>query len=173
MTATDVELAAACGELAERFGVLAMLWLSPETPGAAEAFFGEVSQDDLEREYARLFLGVGPATIALSESAWTSPLHLNCQEAQLECRSAYAGAGFEVREAGVPEDHLGLMCGFIATNLSIGKIEEAEVFAAAHPAKWAAALANAVRAREDADFYREIAEETEAALEDLKALAAG
>ena len=88
----------------ELFNTFAVLWLKPETEGAVEGLQRLVdvlglkppfplSSAELQKEYARLFLGVGPETVSLCESAWTSPLRLVCQEAQFECRRAYAATG--------------------------------------------------------------------------------
>lgn len=103
---------------------------------------------ELEREYARLFLG----TVPLAESAW---LHRDeIPLSQLECRKAYADAGLETAGIlGVPEDHLGLQLGFLTVLILKNDPAAATAFFEAHAAKWLPAFAAAVRARSDARLY--------------------
>lgn len=170
-------------QLAIAFNHLALLLLRPETEDAGDALAAladlfalpmpEVellTGDALEREYAKLFLGVGPETTALSESAWTSPLHLLCQDAQFECRRAYAACGMAPHAEGTPEDHLGLMTAFLALTLEAGQAEAAKVFAEQHPAKWVPAWAVTLERREDAALYKTVAAALLAALEELRGL---
>ena len=127
---------------------------------------------ELEREYAKLFLGVGTETVPLSESAWTSPQQILCQEAQLECRKAYLDAGLETAGLlGVPEDHLGMELGFMAVLILKEDTEGAARFFAAHPAKWLPGFAEALRLRGDAVFFREVADILDAVCEMEKLIA--
>lgn len=89
---------------------------------------------ELEREYARLFLGTCEGTVPLAESAW---LHRDeIPLAQLECRKAYADAGLETAGIlGVPEDHLGLQLGFLTVLILKNDPAAATAFFEAHPAK--------------------------------------
>lgn len=100
---------------------------------------------ELAQAFARLFLGVSEETIPLCESAWTSAQRLNCQGAQLECRRAYEEAGLELSGgAVVPEDHLGLMLGFLAVTSLRGDETAGLGFAAKHAVPMMAAVARAV-----------------------------
>ena len=107
---------------------------------------------ELEREYARLFLGTCEGTVPLAESAW---LHRDeIPLSQLECRKAYADAGLETAGIlGVPEDHLGLQLGFLTVLILKNDPAAATAFFEAHAAKWLPAFAAAVRARSDARLY--------------------
>lgn len=107
---------------------------------------------ELEREYARLFLGTCENTVPLAESAW---LHKDeIPLSQLECRKAYADAGLETAGIlGVPEDHLGLQFGFLTVLILKSEPTAATKFFEAHASKWIPAFAAAIRAREDARFY--------------------
>ena len=92
---------------------------------------------ELEREYARLFLGTCEGTVPLAESAW---LHRDeIPLSQLECRKAYA--------------HLGLQLGFRTVLILKNDPAAATAFFEAHAAKWLPAFAAAVRARSDARLY--------------------
>ena len=100
---------------------------------------------ELEREYARLFLGTCEGTVPLAESAW---LHRDeIPLSQLECRKAYADAGLET--AGI----LGLQLGFLTVLILKNDPAAATAFFEAHAAKWLPAFAAAVRARSDARLY--------------------
>lgn len=154
----------------ELFNTFAVLWLKPETEGAVEGLERLVdvlglkppfplSSAELQKEYARLFLGVGPETVSLCESTWTSPLRLVCQEAQFECRRAYAAAGLAVPpDSGIPDDHLGMTAAFLAVSIEKGAWGAARAFAANHPAKWVPAVAAQLAKRPDARIYRTVAE---------------
>ncbi len=141
-----------------------VLFLRPETPGVLEG--GDAVLEALEIEsrfssegsgavlqaYARLFLGVGEETISLTESVWTSPLHLTNQAAQIECARVYREAGVEVPET-VAEDHLGAELLFAARLMDEGKEAEARAFWRTHPSRFLSAVIRAVRARGDAKAF--------------------
>lgn len=117
------------------------------------------SEAEVSREFARLFLGVGESTTPLSESVWTSPEHLLCQDAQLACRKIYREAGLETAGLyGLPEDHLGLQLAFTAVLILKEKADEAARFFAEHPGRWLPSFTDAVRARGDAQFFRTVAD---------------
>ena len=127
---------------------------------------------ELEREYARLFLGVGAETVPLCESAWTSPQQILCQEAQLECRKAYLEAGLETAGLlGVPEDHLGMQLGFMAVLILKEDTAGAAKFFAEHPARWLPGFAEALRLRGDAVFFHQVADVLDALCEMEKLIA--
>lgn len=124
------------------FDALAQIFLEPETLGAADAIpiaaqtLLEVGKNlpdnlkvrlsqiedkkpatdlELSQSYAKLFLDVATTAIPLCESAWADSEHLLSRRAQFECRDAYQDAGLELAGGSVvPEDHLGLMLGFLA-----------------------------------------------------------
>ena len=174
-------------QLQPAFDALALIFLQPETlgaagalPAAAEAILeaesplsestrgrldeiaGRQPGSDLAlaQAYAKLFLGVGEKTIPLCESAWTSAQHLLCQGAELECRRAYEDAGLELAGGSVvPEDHLGLMLGFLAVSALRGDAKTGLAFYKAHAAHLLPAVAEAIRERgEDAGPYLDAAE---------------
>lgn len=70
----------------------------PELSGTLPPEPGE----ELEREFARLFYGVGRCTVALSESVYTSREAILCQGALREVSRIYDEAG--VRPAGDPRE---------------------------------------------------------------------
>ena len=150
------------------YDALSALFLQPEAKGAYENYVeamraaaglaAELGTNaapeplELEREYARLFLGTCEGTVPLAESAW---LHRDeIPLSQLECRKAYADAGLETAGIlGVPEDHLGLQLGFLTVLILKNDPAAATAFFEAHAAKWLPAFAAAVRARSDARLY--------------------
>ena len=125
---------------------------------------------ELEREFARLFLGTCEGTVPLAESAW---LHRDeIPLSQLECRKAYAEAGLETAGIlGVPEDHLGLQFGFLAVLILKNEPGAATAFFEAHAAKWLPAFIAAIRARDDARIYAAAADVLEGVMEIEAALA--
>lgn len=114
----------------------------------------------LSQSYAKLFLGVGKQTIPLCESAWTSAQHLLCQGAQLECKTSYEKAGLELAgDSVVPEDHLGLMFGFLAVMALREDAATGLEFYKAHIAPLTPTITQAVREREnDAGAYLDVAD---------------
>lgn len=169
------------------FDALALLFLQPETLGAAAqlpqaaevileagasrpqtlrsrldeiAARTPVSDLALAQAYAKLFLGVGEKTIPLCESAWTSAQHLLCQGAELECRRVYEDAGLELAGGSVvPEDHLGLMLGFLAVSALRGDARTGLSFYQTHAAPLLPAIADAIRQRgEAAGPYLDVAD---------------
>ena len=169
------------------FDALALLFLQPETlgaaaqlPHAAEAILeagGSLPQTSrnrldeiaagtpgsdlqLAQAYAKLFLGVGEKTIPLCESAWTSAQHLLCQGAELECRRIYEDAGLELAGGAVVlEDHLGLMLGFLAVSALRGDVRTGLSFYQTHAAPLIPAITEAIRARgKDAGPYLDVAD---------------
>lgn len=124
--------------------------LPAELLGKLERIASQQPPSDLEfaQAYARLFLGVSEETIPLCESAWTSAQRLNCQAAQLECRRAYEEAGLELSGGSVvPEDHLGLMLGFLAVTALRGDEAAGLEFAAKHAAPMMETIARATAAK--------------------------
>ncbi len=169
------------------FDALALLFLQPETlgaaaqlPHAAEAILeagGSLTQTSrnrldeiaagtpgsdlqLAQAYAKLFLGVGEKTIPLCESAWTSAQHLLCQGAELECRRIYEDAGLELAGGSVvPEDHLGLMLGFLAVSALRGDVRTGLSFYQTHAAPLIPAITEAIRVLgKDAGPYLDVAD---------------
>lgn len=163
-------------ELQGALDCLAMLLLQPEAenavqaiPFAAEALLilgkDTLPQDsqealtsiaekptvepvELQKAYARLFLGIGEVTIPLCESAWTSgDTPLLCQKPQDECRTLYEAEGLSITgDNNIPEDHLGAMLGFSIVLLLKDKTEKVRDFFAKHPAAFIPAVVKAVRA---------------------------
>lgn len=180
------------------FDALALLMLQPETESAPEALRlaaqcvleagGDRLSDGTKRAleaasrreaqplalsqaYAKLFLGVGPTTVPLTESAWTSAQRLLCQAAQIECRKAYEDAGLELSGGSVvPEDHVGLMLGFLSVMALREEPEAGLAFFSKHLEPLIAALAEAVRARAgEGDAYADVVATLEALRELLAA----
>lgn len=178
-------------QLQSAFDALALLFLQPEDEAAGAAlaaaaeavdragrgFLNEARLDrlhcvasrevdplELSRAYARLFLGVGETTIPLCESAWTSPQHLLCQSAQLECRKAYAEAGLGLSGGpAVPEDHLGLMLAFLSVAALRNDAAAGLAFFDAHLAPFSKGLVRAVKG-ENPGPYVDVVEVLEAAV---------
>ena len=176
------EIEAAYIRLYPVLDALALLFMQPEMPGASEALadagdalldekgisedvrrrIGEIvppADVEIAKAYARLFLGTGGKAVPLCESVWTSPQHLLCQGCELECRRAYEAAGLEVTSGSVvPEDHLGLMLGFLAVTSMRARAPEGLEFYERHPAKFVPALVEAIYAQgEKAGVYLGIA----------------
>ena len=161
-------------ELQGALDCLAMLLLQPEAenavqaiPFAAEALLilgkDTLPQDsqealtsiaekptvepvELQKAYARLFLGTGEVTIPLCESAWTSgDTPLLCQKPQDECRTLYEAEELSITgDNNIPEDHLGAMLGFSIVLLLKDKTEKVRDFFAKHPAAFIPAVVKAV-----------------------------
>ncbi|MFU0841342.1 MAG: hypothetical protein ACFWTZ_01775 [Burkholderia sp.] len=129
------------------------------------------SAEDLSREYAKLFLGVGEITLPLCESAWTSEKHLLSQKAQLDVRKAYSDAGVACSGfMGLPDDHIGIELGFMAVQILREDLRAASDFFSEHPARWLPALAKALSEHPDARFYRTVAPVLTALCEEEKFL---
>lgn len=175
------------------FDALALLFLQPESDAGTEALRAaancvkvvatgsltpeemtrlvaaaarEVTPLELAQAYAKLFLGVGEKTIPLCESAWTSPKHLLCQAAQIDCRRAYEAAGLELAGGSVvPEDHIGLMLAFLSVTALRNEAEVGLAFLSNHVATVAECIVRTVReAKEGAGPYADIVEVLEAIL---------
>jgi TorA maturation chaperone TorD len=142
---------------------------------AALAEAAHVTPEAVEREYFRLFIGVGRGEILPYASYYlTGFLH---ERPLAELRGDLAALGVE-RAEGVaePEDHIAFLCetfaGLIAGAFGHGP-EEASPFFARHIRPWAARLFADIEGAEGAGFYRAVgrlgrlAVEIEAAAADL------
>ena len=69
------------------------------------------------REYASLFLGVGPKTVPLCESAYRSTSGLLYQSALFEVRQSYRETGLAKSGHTIePDDHLAVELGYMASS---------------------------------------------------------
>jgi TorA maturation chaperone TorD len=150
------------GEIGEAYGTL----------GAAAA---AATPEAVEREYFRLFIGVGRGELLPYASYYlTGFLH---ERPLAELRGDLARLGV-ARAEGVaePEDHIAFVCetfaGLIAGDFA-AEPEEAAAFFARHMRPWAARAFADMEKAEGADFYRAVgrlgrlAVEIEAAAADL------
>ena len=183
-------------KLQPAFDALALLFLQPESESgtralqeAAQCVAGvagglpqevvarlravagrEVEPLLLAQSYAKLFLGVGEKTVPLCESAWTSPRHLLCQAAQIDCRRAYEAAGLELAGGSVvPEDHVGLMLAFLSVTALRDEAAVGLAFFEGHLAPVAGCVVQVVREQGGAAGpYADVVEVLEAVLTVLR-----
>ena len=160
------------------FDALAALFIRPDAAGVLErwadavkvtaALAGEVGMptatldalrekplptaEAVQAEYETLFGDGGP--VSLLESDWPK----TGEDPRGTCRLEYLKADLAVTdELGVPEDHLGMLCGFMAVLLLREDPDAAERFFDRHPGKWLPALVEAIRGRSEAVFFRDAA----------------
>lgn len=114
---------------------------------------------ELSEAYAKLFLD-GPHPISLRESAWVNSEQQLSPNAQNECKTTYEKAGLELTDdAVVPEDHLGLMFGFLAVMSLRNDVATGLEFYRAHIAPLTGVLTAAIREhRTQAGPYLDVAD---------------
>lgn len=123
----------------------------------------------LKREWFRLFVGAGTPDAPCWESFYLEPNSQMFGEKTLEVRAAYRRRGLQIeRLHAEPDDHLGLMLGFMghlcgveADALADGQEDAARVaadeqkaFLAEHVLPWLAVWRYAVEKNADSDYYR-------------------
>lgn len=126
----------------------------------------------IKQDWARTFYGVGKDTVTLTQSTWLNALRLQCQEPCRAAQEAYRKAGVEpdTGEDRLPEDHAGMLLGFMAWLLKTsGRDEDAADFFKNHFTAWWDSLlkaSHAYLANEKADrvleaFEKFLAQERE------------
>ena len=130
--------------------------------------FGELVRA-LKREWFRLFVGAGTPDAPCWESFYLEPNSQMFGERTLEVRAAYRRSGLQIeRLHAEPDDHLGLMLGFMghlcgaeADALADGREDaaheaaaEQEAFLAEHVLPWLAVWQYAVDKHAASDYYR-------------------
>lgn len=138
-----------------------------EALAAAPAFRAEV--DTLRREWLRLFVGLGTPEASCLESFYVEPNSHMFGKNTLAVREAYRAYGLQIeRLHHEPDDHLGLMLGFVsrmigaeADSLELGRSEDAaqaaadqETFLTEHILPWLPAWRYNVKRHAKTDYYR-------------------
>lgn len=113
---------------------------------------------EAEAEHARFFDGPGALAAYPWESAYVNDAPVDFSENSLQVRAAYEACGLKAaRQVHVPDDHVALMCGFmaelavrLADSLEQGRVAEAQLlaesqaaFVRAHMLTWLDAYAAA------------------------------
>lgn len=129
------------------------------------AFVEEVGS--LRREWFRLFVGVGVPQASCLESAYVEPNGHAFAASTLEVRAAYRRHGLQIeRLRSEPDDHLGLMLGFVSRLLSeeldaresgdgeaaASLASEEDRFLSEHVLPWLAAWRYEVEEHADSDY---------------------
>lgn len=135
---------------------------------AASPAFGD-RVGALQREWLRLFAGVGAPEASCLESFYVEPNSHMFGKNTLAVREQYRRHGLRIeRMHSEPDDHLGLMLGFVsrlvddeAVAWEAGRTDEAEALASeqrefliAHVLPWLAAWRYAVEKHAASDYYR-------------------
>lgn len=138
---------------------------------ASDAFAERVRA--LSREWFRLFVGAGTPDAPCWESYYLEPNSQMFGKRTLEVRAAYRRHGLQIeRLHAEPDDHLGLMLGFLsrlcgteAEALADGQdaaaaeaANEQAAFLAEHVLPWLAVWQYAVEAHAASDYYRGVGE---------------
>ena len=128
---------------------------------------------DIQREWLRLFVGLGSPEAPVWESYYTEPNSTMFGRSTLEVRAAYKAWGLEFeRKAHEPDDALGVMLAFcsylmgreleamdafdpVATEKAAKALEE---FMVAHMLPWASAWRFLVKNHAKTDYYRGVGE---------------
>ncbi|RNL21299.1 molecular chaperone TorD [Slackia faecicanis] len=127
----------------------------------------------LQREWLRLFVGLGAPEASINESYYTEPNSIMFGQSTLSARAAYRAWGLESdRKASEPDDALGIMLAFCAhlvrESLRLGESgdEEAsrkplkafEDFLVQHMLPWLSAWRYLVKQHAKTDYYRGVGE---------------
>ncbi len=100
------------------------------------AVFKEVVFDEeFEREFAKLFYGVGDTTIGLTHSFWSGGLIAVAGEKTREAFKTYRDSGLS-NTSTLPEDHLAIELTFLSHLLVQNKVKEAQGFASEEVLQW-------------------------------------
>lgn len=139
---------------------------------AAESDISE-STGALQREWLRLFIGLGVPEASINESYYTEPSSNIFGQSTLAVRAVYREWGLEsARKATEPDDALGIMLAFCAhlMRVSLQKKESGdeeaaeralkafEDFLVQHMLPWASAWRFLVRQHAKTDYYRGVGE---------------
>lgn len=114
------------------------------------------SPRELATEYMALF--VNDSALALTETAWTPADPSGLPVTQLKCRQTYIEAGLETAGLiGIAEDHLALQLAFTAVLILKEDLKGASTFFDQHLANWLPIFIEALRERDDAQFFKAVA----------------
>ncbi len=103
-------------------------------------------------------LFVNDSALALTETAWTPADPSGLPVAQLKCRQTYIEAGLETAGLiGIAEDHLALQLAFTAVLILKEDLKGASTFFDQHLANWLPIFIEALRERDDAQFFKAVA----------------
>lgn len=141
--------------------------------------------DDLQTDYARLFIGPAKVLTPPWESVYFSEERLVFQEETLQVREWYRRFGLQVVKLyAEPDDHVGLELTFLAHLAQRGlaaldqndlaevqKLMDAQwEFLGSHPGKWVPTWCDQVAQEANTDFYRGIAILTKGTISELSML---
>jgi TorA maturation chaperone TorD len=140
---------------------LAVAWDNLRAASAA------MTAEAAEQEYVDLFVGVGKCEINLHGSHWLTGFMMDRPLAEL--RRSLAGLGLQRKpDAALVEDHLSALCETMrlliagsAGHAPVDAQTQRQVFVA-HIAPWIGRCTGAVRTHAIANYYRRVAEFTEA-----------
>lgn len=143
------------------------------------------SFDDLQTDYARLFIGPAKVLTPPWESVYFSEERLVFQEVTLQVREWYRRFGLQsVKLHAEPDDHVGLELTFLAhlAQRGLAALEQNDPselqtlleaqweFLGSHPAKWVPTWCEQVVQEANTNFYRGIAYMTRGTLSELSML---
>lgn len=127
----------------------------------------------LQREWLRLFIGLGVPEASINESYYTEPNSIMFGQSTLSARAVYRAWGLEnERKASEPDDTLGIMLAFCAhlmreslrleesgdEEASRKALEALEDFLAKHMLPWVSAWRFLVKQHAKTDYYRGVGE---------------
>lgn len=129
--------------------------------------------DEARAEYTRLFIGPGE----LPACSWESPYRTSeptlFQENTLAVRALFRAHGLEPKRVGrVPDDHVALLCAFMAQRAGVAlaalrkgelaalsvELRDEAAFASAHMTNWLSTFAMALRRSKTAVLYPQLVE---------------
>ncbi|WP_251231595.1 TorD/DmsD family molecular chaperone [Adlercreutzia aquisgranensis] len=154
-----------CGRVSERVG------RKGDVLASSESFIEEVAA--LQREWLRLFVGVGVPEASCFESFYVDPNSAIFGRNVLEVRKSYRRYGLQLaRLHSEPDDHLGLMLGFIGhmigleldarrsgdAGLSRNIASDQDAFLSTHMLPWLAVWRYNVGKFAASDYYRGLGE---------------
>jgi putative dimethyl sulfoxide reductase chaperone len=154
------------GELADGARLLEMA--TSEIKAATTKQQRETLLNTLAAEYASMFLGVGLKPVYITESANSTPEHVNYQRPYFEVKDAYKSLGFEKPNDFLePEDHIameldfmGQLCGWTKECLETSNFEYAsrylklqKEFLDDHLSKWHLKVCEGMRRATSSTFY--------------------
>ena len=155
--------AAEATEGADEADGIDVVTLLAESPAFAE------SVDELRREWLRLFVGLGTPEASCLESFYVEPNSHMFGKNVIAVRAAYRRHGLEIeRLHREPDDHLGLMLGFLSRLMAeereaveavdeqraVTLVDEQDAFLTEHVLPWLAPWRYAVEKHARTDYYR-------------------
>lgn len=155
--------AAQATEGADEADGIDVVTLLAESPAFAE------SVDELRREWLRLFVGLGTPEASCLESFYVEPNSHMFGKNVIAVRAAYRRHGLEIeRLHREPDDHLGLMLGFLSRLMAeereaveavdeqraVTLADEQDAFLTEHVLPWLAPWRYAVEKHARTDYYR-------------------